>query len=68
MAAARGLHEGAVDVAVLLQQVVARHRHAGHRMQPVARVVPRMLPLFEIVEQLVDDELGLADRPPRRNA
>ena len=61
MAAARGLHEGAVDVAVLLEEVVTRHRHADHGMQRLGFVGAAHRPPFEIVEQLVDDELDLAD-------
>ena len=61
MAAARGLHESLVHVAVLLEQVVARHRHADHWMQFVRLIGAAQRSLFEIVEQFVDDELDLAD-------
>ena len=61
MAAARGLHEGLVDVPVLFQEIVAGQRHADHRVQRRRLVEPLHGPAPEVVEQLVHDQLGLAD-------
>ena len=61
VAAARGLDEGAVDVAVLLHQVVAGHRHVDHGMQRVGAVDALDLAAIQVVEQLGHDQLGLAD-------
>jgi hypothetical protein len=61
MAAARGLDEGPVDVAVALDEVVARHRHVDHRMQLAGFVDAAQLALLEVVEHLRHHELGLAD-------
>ena len=61
VAAARGLHEGAVDVAVLLEQVVARHRQVYHRVQPVRPVDAAHLAALEIVQDPVEHELRFAD-------
>ena len=61
MAAARGLHEGAVDVAVPLEEVVARRLEVFHGMQPIRLVEAAHLPLLEIVEELGEDELDFAD-------
>ncbi len=61
VAATRGLHEGAVDVTVLLEQVVPRHRQAFHRVQPVGPVGTAHRAPLEIVEELVEHELRLPD-------
>ncbi len=61
MTAARGLHEGLVDVTVLLEQVVAGHRHADHRVQGGRFVGPAQRALREVVEQSVDHQFHFAD-------
>ena len=60
MTAARGLDEGAIDVAVLLDEVVARHRQVDHRMQPVGFVDAAELAVPEVVQHPGHDQLGFA--------
>ena len=61
VAAPRSLDEGAVHIAVLLQKIVARHRHSNHRMQRVGFVGSAHRSRSEIVEQSIDHKLDFAD-------
>ena len=61
MTAARGLDECLVDVSVLLEEVVARHRHSLHRVEFVRLVGSLHRTLPQIVEQLVHHQLDFAN-------
>ena len=61
MTAARGLYECLVYVSVLLEEVVARHRHSLHRVKFVRLVGSLHRTLPQIVEQLVHHQLDFAD-------
>src|SRR5262245_19877085 len=61
MTATGGLHERLVDIAVSLDEIVARHRNTSHRMKPVRSICAGKTALLQIIENLRDHELGLAD-------
>ena len=61
MASAGSLHERAVYVAVFLEEIVTRHRHASHRMQSAGLVGPAHRTLPQIIKEFVDYEFNFAD-------
>src|SRR4029434_8217942 len=60
-AAARGLHERTVDIAVLLDQIIPRHRQAYHRVQLLRLASAAHLTALEIVQELIHHKLHFPD-------
>src|SRR5215510_6135483 len=61
VAAARGLHERTVDIAVFLDQVIPRRRQAYHRVQLLRLVSAAHLAALEIVQKLIHHKLNFPD-------